>query len=56
MSLDPSEFGTPDLEIAAVVHVKKQSGIKSKKKRKNKIYPEKYSIPDYSKTNYGLGF
>lgn len=55
MSLDPSEFGTADLEIAAVVRSQKASDIDSKKKRKETIRSENYKMPDYGTNNYGLG-
>lgn len=55
MSLDPSEFGTADIEIAAVIHSRKKLGEKTRKK-KIMIQTEKYKMPDYGMTNYGLGY
>ena len=55
MSLDPSEFGTADIEIAAVHHLKNQTPIKIKKK-KIPVKEESYTPPDYFGTNYGLGY
>lgn len=54
MSLDPSEFGTADLEIAAVVHSRRQIKLKSKKKH-IPIPTENYKMPDYGANLYGLG-
>ncbi len=54
MSLDPSNFGTADLEIAAVIHSRRQAKLKAKKKSMP-VLEENYKMPDYSLNLYGLG-